>query len=117
MKTDWDGAVELEIAIDHVWNKEVDRDIFGVKFESVYEIVHWKMDRMNVIGSVECTELDDYDLSFVVNNNGPIQTKPILVDFEFVAGGQLTLVCANHIEFLKRSTIRPTEPPDVGPVA
>jgi len=98
-----DGGLEIRIEIDDVWNKGIDSAINGLRFPSVFEIVNWKIDRMNIIGAVECTSLTDYDFSFVVN--GDITPKNIVVvDFECVAGGQLTIVCEDCVEYLKTTT-------------
>jgi hypothetical protein len=54
LKMNIDGSLELDIDIDEVWNKNLSKEIKGVVFNSVFEITEFKMDRLNVIGSVEC---------------------------------------------------------------
>lgn len=102
MRTAWNGVVDLDIDIDEVWNKGLDPDICGIRFSSVFEIANFKIDRLNILGSVELKELEGYDTRFVVNAS-PITARIIRVDFEFVAGGRLSLVCADEVEYLRKS--------------
>ena len=101
LNTDGNGIVDLAIDIDEVWNRDLDRSICGLRFKSVFEIMSFKIDRMNIIESVEFTDIEDYDTQFVVDRLTP--QKIVLVNFEFVAGGQLSLVCADDVEFLRKS--------------
>jgi len=100
LKVDWDGAVNLTLDIDEVWNKGIDPNISGIRFPSVYEIVSFKIDRMNIIESVEYTDINDYDRKFVVHDT-MTEKQLMMVDFNFVAGGRLSLVCSDAIEYLK----------------
>ena len=101
LSTAWNGAVDLIIDIDLVWNKELDPTICGIRFPSVFEIATFKIDRMNTIGDVESSVLEDYDTSFVVADI-PSPKKAVMVDFRFVAGGQLTLICNGEAEYIRK---------------
>ena len=50
-----DGSLELALDIDEVWNKELKVGIKGIVLKSVYEISDFKIDRLNIIGSIEGT--------------------------------------------------------------
>ena len=101
LSTTGSGAVDLIIDIDLVWNKDIDTTICGIRFPSVFEIATFKIDRMNIIGDVECMVLEDYDTAFVVGDV-PSPSKAVMVDFQFVAGGQLTLICNGDAEYIRK---------------
>lgn len=90
-----DGKLDLFVDIDEVWNKSLDSKIKGIRFVSVYEISDFKIDRLNIISSVEIVELKDYDKTFVVQENKNKGT-PVIVNIEFVAGGNLQFICKNE---------------------
>ena len=95
-----DGSVELSLDIDDVWNKDLDSNIKGILFESVYEISDFKIDRFNVIGSIEIEDIDGYNKEFVTSaeNEPEIVT---MVSIALVAGGSLNLICSGAAEFLR----------------
>lgn len=95
-----DGSVELVLDIDYVWNKELDSNVNGIRFKSVYEISDFKIDRLNVIGSIEVEELDGYNKEFVTysENESKIVT---MIAFELVAGGSLNIICSGLAELMK----------------
>ncbi|NES21364.1 MAG: hypothetical protein F6K41_21145 [Symploca sp. SIO3E6] len=97
-KINGDGSVLFEIDFDEVWNKQGIEKITVVKFKSVYEITGFKIDRLNIIGTVDYTVIDDYNCEFVVNNER--KSLVYIVYFEFVAGGELTMVCENSIAII-----------------
>lgn len=98
-RTHWDGKVDLEIDFDYVWNKELDSNILGIRFFNVYEIVDYKLDRVNIIMDVEIEKLNDYDYSFVVCDS--INSDDIFIlEFSLCAGGNLTLICSEEIEYI-----------------
>ncbi len=93
-----DGSVELHIDFDTVWNKQLNSK--GIILKSVYEISNYKIDRLNIIGDVNFIEIDDYDKQFIVNNCSH-ENDIIMIVIEFVAGGDLTIICSNKAELLK----------------
>jgi hypothetical protein len=99
LKINNNGLMELELDFDEVWNKLISKDIKGLVFNSVYEISEFKIDRFNVISSVEATELEDYNKDFVIHDS--LSTlKTLLINFELVAGGNLLIVCSDSVEYL-----------------
>ncbi len=100
LKLNGNGSMELEIDFDEVWNKSISKDIRGLLFNSVYEISEFKIDRLNILGAVEVTEIENYNKEFITND---IQSelKMLLINFEFVAGGNLLIVCSDSVEYLK----------------
>ncbi len=100
LKLSGDGSMELEIDFDEVWNESVSKYIRGLLFNSVYEISEFKIDRLNIIGTVEVTEIENYNKEFVTNDTLP-ELKTLLISFEFVAGGNLLIVCSDSVEYLK----------------
>lgn len=94
-----DGRLELMIDFDEVWNQNLDPKIKGIIFKSIFEIVEYKLDRFNVIGSVIFELLTDYKLSYVVGIV-PEQVKPIWIAIEFVAGGSLVLIVEDEVNYL-----------------
>lgn len=100
LKTNWNGSVELEIDFDEVWNKALPENIKGLVFNSVYEISEFKIDRLNIIGSVEVTELNDYKKDFVTS--GEVESEStVAVEIEFVTGASLLIICADSVDYLK----------------
>jgi len=95
-----DGSIELALYIDEVWNKELDSNINGILFKSVYEISDFKIDRFNVIGSIEVADIDGYNREFVTNceDESGIVT---MVSIELVAGGNLNIICSGAAELLQ----------------
>jgi hypothetical protein len=95
-----DGTTELVLDIDEVWNKELDSNIYGILFKSVYEISDFKIDRFNVIGSIEIADVEGYNREFVTHceNEPAIVT---MVSIEFVAGGSLNIICSGSAELLQ----------------
>ncbi len=95
-----DGSTELVLDIDEVWNKEIDLNINGILFKSVYEITDFKIDRFNVIGSIEITDIEGYNREFVTHceNEPGIVT---MVSIELVAGGSLNIICSGSAELLQ----------------
>ena len=97
IRTTWDGNLILEIDLDEVWNKEKLKEII---FKSTYEVSEFKIDRLNVIGGIQYTELTDYDRSFITTEIiGEDET--IMVSIDFVAGGSLVIIAENNIEIKK----------------
>lgn len=99
LKISIDGSLELDIDIDEVWNKNLQKEIKGIVFHSVFEILEFKMDRLNIIGSIETIEANNYNKEFVVHDN--TTEKTIMVSIEFVAGGNLTLICEDTVSYLR----------------
>lgn len=93
-----DGTLELVLDIDDVWNKELNANVNGILFNSVYEVSDFKVDRFNVIGSVEVEDIEDYDKQFVTNSSE--ESGVTMVSIEFVAGGSLNIVCSGSAEFM-----------------
>jgi len=89
----------LVIDIDEVWNKDLDKNIKGIVFSSVYEISDFKVDRMNIIGSIEIEDIDDYNTDFVTHNQDNLDSV-VLVSIEFVAGGSLNIICSGTAGYL-----------------
>jgi hypothetical protein len=99
LKMNGDGSLELIVDIDEIWNKELDKNISGIVFSSVYEISDFKVDRMNIIGSIEIKDIDEYNTDFVIHN----QDKPgsaVMVSIEFVVGGSLNIICSGAVDYL-----------------
>lgn len=96
-----DGSLELVVDIDDVWNKELDKNVKGIVFESVYEISEFKLDRLNIMGSVEIEDIDGYNTDFVTHNPG-IPNSAVMVSIEFVAGGSLNIICSGTAGYLLR---------------
>ena len=94
-----DGSLELVIDIDDVWNKGLDKNIKGIVFKSVYEISEFKVDRLNIIGSVEIEEIDGYNTDFVIHNQDA-PNSAVMVSIEFVAGGNLNVICSGAAGYL-----------------
>ena len=93
------GSVEVVLDIDDVWNKELESSICGIRFQSVYEISEFKIDRLNVIGSIELEDIEGYNKEFVVHSENEPDIVTI-VAIELVAGGSLTIVCSGVAEFM-----------------
>ncbi len=83
-----------------MWNKDLDFKVNGIRFKSVYEISDFKIDRFNVIGSIEIEDLKGYDRGFVTNceNEPEIAT---IVSIELVAGGNLNMICSGAVELMR----------------
>lgn len=99
LKTSWNGSVELEIDFDEVWNKSLPKNLKGLVFNSVYEISEFKIDRLNIIGSVEVTELNDYNKDFVTSDGVEFEST-VAVEIEFVTGVNLLIICADSVDYL-----------------
>jgi hypothetical protein len=97
-----DGSVELVLDIDDVWNKKLNTKINGIQFNSVYEISDFKIDRFNVIGSVEVEDIEGYNKEFVTHSHDEPEIV-IMVSIDFVAGGTLNIVCSGSAELLQCS--------------
>lgn len=95
-----DGSLEIILYIDDVWNKELDSKINGILFKSVYEISDYKIDRFNVIGSIEVEDIEDYNREFVTQCQDE-SSSATMVSIEFVAGGSINIVCSGSAEFLQ----------------
>lgn len=95
-----DGSTELVLDIDDVWNKELDSNINGILFKSVYEISDFKIDRFNVIGSIEISDIEGYNRDFVTNCENEPDTVT-MVSIELVAGGSLNIICSGSAELLQ----------------
>ena len=95
-----DGSVELILDIDEVWNKELGTNVSGIRFKSVYEVSDYKIDRFNVIGSVEVEDIEGYEKDFVTHSDNEPEIV-VMVSIEFVAGGSLNLVCSGSAELLQ----------------
>lgn len=93
------GSVELILDIDDVWNKELDPNIKGILFKSVYEVSDFKIDRLNIIGSVEIEDIKGYNKEFVTHavDEAEIVT---MVSLELIAGGSLNIICSGLAELL-----------------
>lgn len=94
-----DGSVELVLDIDEVWNKELDSNINGLRFKSVYEVSDFKIDRLNVIGSIEVEDIDGYSKEFVTHSENEPEIV-VMVSIELVAGGSLNIICSGSAELL-----------------
>ena len=94
------GSIELSLDIDSVWNKDLASKVTGILFNSVYEISDFKIDRFNVIGSIEVEDLENYNREFVTNceNEPEIVT---MVSIELVAGGSLNIICSGLAELMQ----------------
>ncbi len=95
-----DGSVELFLDIDDVWNKDIDSNIKGIRFVSVYEVSDFKIDRLNVIGSIEVEFIEGYNKEFVTHSNDE-SVEVIMVSFELVAGGSLNIICSGLAELIR----------------
>ena len=93
IQTTYDGQLILEIDLDDVWNTKV---LTAVVFKSVYEISEFRIDRFNIIGSIEYISLEDYDKSFVTTDIKN-ENDTIMVSISFVAGGTLDIIAENSI--------------------
>ncbi len=94
-----DGSMELLLDIDGVWNKNLAKSIKGILVHSVYEIAEFTIDRLNVIGSVELEDIEGYNKEFVTHDNSDTTTV-VKICIEFVAGGELTIICSGSAEYL-----------------
>ncbi len=94
-----DGSMELLLDIDGVWNKNLAKSIKGILVHSVYEIAEFTIDRLNVIGSVELEDIEGYNKEFVTHDNSDTPTV-VKLCIEFVAGGELTIICSGSAEYL-----------------
>lgn len=97
-----DGSVELFLDIDEVWNKELGATVNGIRFKSVYEVSDYKIDRLNIIGSVEVENIEGYEKEFVTHAEHEPEMV-VMVSIEFVAGGSLNLVCSGSAELMQYS--------------
>lgn len=95
-----DGSVELVLDIDYVWNKELDLNVSGILFESVYELSEFKIDRLNVIGGIEVEDIEGYNKDFVLHVEHESNTVT-MVSIEFVAGGRMDLICSGSARLLR----------------
>ena len=100
LKMNIDGSLELDIDIDEVWNKSLRKEIKGIVFSSVFEITEFKMDRLNIIGSVETEEVSYYNKEFITHSDSATKNI-VMVSIEFVAGGILSLVCEDTVGYLE----------------
>ena len=94
-----DGSVELFLDIDDVWNKDIGSNITGIRFKSVYELSDFKIDRLNIIGSIEVEFIEGYNTEFVTHINDESE-KVSMVSFELVAGGSLNIICSGLAEII-----------------
>ena len=92
-----DGSVHLALDLDDVWNKQLSELPKGIAFHSVYEVSEFKIDRLNIIGSVEVKPLPSYDRTFVTDC-ATDSTTTTEVHIEFVAGGSLRIICSGTAE-------------------
>jgi hypothetical protein len=95
-----DGSVELFLDIDDVWNKDIGSNINGIRFKSVYEVSDFKIDRLNVIGSIEVEFIEGYNKEFVTHLNDEPENVS-MVSFELVAGGSLNIICSGLAELIR----------------
>ena len=95
-----DGTVELFIDFDDVWNKKLESNVRGIVFDSVYEISDFKIDRFNVIGSVEVEDVQGYSKEFVTHDQNEPDTVTMIA-IEFVAGGSLNIICSGSAQLIK----------------
>lgn len=95
-----DGSVELVLDIDDAWNKGLDSDIKGLRFKSVYEISDFKIDRFNVIGSIEVEYIEGYNKEFVTHSENEPKIVT-MVSIELVVGGSLNIICSGSAELLQ----------------
>lgn len=95
-----DGSIELVLDIDEVWNKELNSNINGIRFKSVYEISDFKIDRFNVIGSIEVEDIEGYNKEFVTHSENEPEIVT-MVSIELVAGGSLNIICSGAAELLQ----------------
>jgi hypothetical protein len=93
------GSLELVIDIDEVWNRELGSKIRGLLISSVYEISNFKIDRLNIIGSVDVQDISDYNKEFVTHKSCEDE-KVVLLCIEFVAGGSLNIICSGKAAYL-----------------
>ena len=91
-----DGSVELALDIDEVWNKDLDSSVNGIIFKSVYEVSEFKIDRLNIIGSIEVEDIEGYNKEFVTHSEDEPETV-FMVAFELVAGGSLNIICSGSV--------------------
>jgi|GEM_PF-3074460 len=96
----WDGSVLLEIQFDEVWNAKNLEPIDRVRFNDVYGIVEFKIDRVNIVGTVTSALIENYDRDFVAHTR--MDGLVYVIDFEFIAGGRLTIICEDSIKLLLR---------------
>lgn len=95
-----DGSLDLILDIDLVWNKELDSNINGIRFKSVYEVSDFKIDRYNVIGTIEVEDIEGYTKEFVTQSENEPETVAV-VSIEMVAGGSLYIICSGLAELLR----------------
>lgn len=95
-----DGSVELILDIDEVWNKELSSNINGIRLKSVYEVSDFKIDRFNVIGSVEVENIEGYNKEFVTHSDNEPEIVA-MVSIELVAGGSLNIICSGAAELMQ----------------
>jgi hypothetical protein len=93
------GSLELILDIDEVWNKELDSKVRGLLISSVYEISNFRIDRLNIIGSIDVQDVDDYNKEFLIHSDNEAE-KAVLVCIEFVAGGSLNIICSGKADYL-----------------
>ncbi|WP_198314514.1 hypothetical protein [Chitinibacter sp. GC72] len=94
------GAVHIGLSLDEVWNKNIEPLPNCLILASVYEISEFKIDRLNIIGSVNVNSRPNYDMAFVTHGND--EAAVVEIEIEFVAGGILKLVCADMVELVFR---------------
>ena len=95
-----DGSLEIILDLDEVWNKDLGSKINGIRLPSVYEISNYKIDRFNVIGTVDIQDIEDYNREFVTHCQNE-SNSATMVSIEFVAGGSLNIICSGSAEFLQ----------------
>jgi len=100
LKMNIDGSLVLNIDIDDVWNNNLPKEIKGVVFNSVFEITAFKMDRVNIIGTIEIENISDYNKEFIIHS-GNAAAKVVRVSIEFVAGGHLVFIGEDIASYLK----------------
>ena len=95
-----DGTAELLLDIDDVWNGANASGIKGIWFHSVYEVSDFKIDRLNVIGSIEVEVIEGYNKEFVAHSDGEPE-HVLMVSCKLAAGGSLNLICSGLVELLQ----------------
>ena len=93
------GSLEMLLDFDEVWNQALDSSVRGLLITSVYEISNFKIDRLNIIGSVDLQDVDDYDKSFLTHKSNEPE-KVVSLYIEFVAGGSLSVICSGEAAYL-----------------
>ena len=100
------GEMILFINVDEVWNKDLDPGICGISFTCVYEIRNYNISCLDAIGSVEFTEIKDYDRNSYINHFYPDSDSQVyMIDINSIYNGRMSFICSDSVRFIKENEL------------